>query len=93
MEYRKFVPIAAKILGSQKVYTEAGCRLWRSRRKKWSAEQLLQAFANLPNEPGQWKIRNNGRRELSWWLEKDSRIEDMLTLHLKGGSAPKIVSI
>lgn len=75
---------ALKIFDTPKIVTEAAQKKYVARRKTFSDEHLIQAFKNLPNEPDKWKLKNNGHRPLSWWLEKDDRIEEMLNLHLKG---------
>lgn len=92
MEFREFIPFASKVLGHQKTFTRDALEKWRARRRKFSARDLAAAFANLRNEPDQWKIENNGHRPLSWWLKSDERIEEMQVCHLKGGG-PKVAII
>lgn len=92
MELRKLIPFASKVLGSEKTFTADALKKWKTRREKWSAHELAEAFANLSREPDRWKINNNGWRPLSWWLHSDARIEEMRNCHLKGSqSLPTLV--
>jgi hypothetical protein len=91
MEFRKFVPFAAKVLGRKKVFTKEGLKKWQARRRIFSAQQIGEAFQNLQREPDRWKIKYNGQRELSWWLEKDDRIREMQNCHEKAGPGLTII--
>lgn len=75
------------VFDSPKLSTDSARAKYKTRCKTFTDEQLLQAFSNLKNERDQWQLKNNGFRPLSWWLEKDDRIEQMLNIHLK--SQPK----
>lgn len=86
-EFRQAIPILSKILGSEKRFTPAALKKWSSRRLSFSADELLNAFSNLSNEPDLWKIKNNGFRSLEWWLHSDERIEEMKNCHLKQSSS------
>lgn len=83
-ELRKFVMwLNDKSIMSAKTITPAAIKAWKARRKTYTARELAEAFVNLCNEPDRWQLRNNGFRPLSWWLEKDDRIETMRNCHLK----------
>lgn len=68
----------------EKTFTPAALKAWKARRKTYSIQQLASALLNLQREPDRWQLQNNGFRPLSWWLEKDDRIEQMKNCHLKG---------
>lgn len=74
-----------RIFPNEKAPTDLARRKWETRRLKYPARKIAEAFANLVNEPDKWKINNNGHRPLAWWLHSDERIEDMLACHLKCG--------
>ncbi len=88
-EFRNIIPLLSKVLGYEKIFTVDALKKWNSRRLSFSAEELLNAFNNLSKESDLWKIKNNGWRPLSWWLQSDSRIEEMLNCHLKRPVAEK----
>ncbi len=86
-EFRKFLDWVnkANVFGQEKkIFTPAALKNWTARRKSYEAKEIALAFANLHNEPDRWQLRNNGFRPLSWWLEKDDRIESMKNCHKKG---------
>jgi hypothetical protein len=64
-EFRGFIAFATEILGHQKTFTGEAFEKWRARRRKYSVEDICQAFYNLRNEPDQWKLTNNGFRPLT----------------------------
>ena len=74
---------ALNIFSTPKISSDTARTKYNTRRKTFTDDQLLSAFSNLKNEHDQWQLKNNGFRPLSWWLEKDDRIEQMLNIHLK----------
>lgn len=83
MELRQALPFLSKVLGSEKVITDAAVKKWEARRLKYSARELAEAFANLSRDQEKWWITNHGWRPLTWWLEKDERIEELKHCHLR----------
>lgn len=90
MELRKFIAwLNDTKLMPEKTFTPSALKCWKARRKTYEANAIAEAFLNLGREPDRWQLRNNGVRPLSWWLEKDDRIEYMKVCHLKGSSGQK----
>jgi hypothetical protein len=72
-----------KAFGMDKRWFKDTYKNLKERLKSFTVDELCYAFENLLNEPGKWRLNNNGNLSLTWWLENDSRIEDMMNCHLK----------
>ena len=87
-EEEEFLSSIECVVG-KKTMTDKARKKLDTRLKKYSLEELKEAFLNLANEPDLWKIKNNGFRPLAWWLDSDDRIEEMRNCHAKKTGIPK----